>query len=76
MPQKKAWVLVVLLMLAACAGQRPPRTNPYGLTGMVDEKPEEYGVVVTRVDSVFKEAATLRFSPYDRLTGTSKDVDI
>jgi hypothetical protein len=43
---------------------------------MVDEKPEEYGVVITRVDSPFKDAATLRFTPYDPMTGQPKPVDI
>ena len=69
MPQKKAWVLVMLLVLSACAGQRPPRTNPYALNGMVQEASEGYGVVVARVDSEWPDTTVIRFVPYNPATG-------
>lgn len=64
------FLLVMILILSGCAGQREPRTNPFALNGMVQESPSEgYGVVVARVNSEWPDTTVMRFVPFDTATG-------
>ena len=68
-------LLVIVLILSGCAGQRPPRTNPFALNGMVQESPSGgYGVVVARVDSEWPDTTVIRFTPFDPAKGKTLNV--
>ncbi len=69
------FLLVIILVLSGCAGQREPRTNPFALSGMVQESPSEgYGIVVARMNSEWPDTTVMRFAPYNPATGKSLKV--
>ncbi len=68
-------ILLMILVLSACAGQREPRTNPFALRGMVQESPSEgYGIVVARMNSEWPDTTMIRFVPYNPATGKALSV--
>lgn len=62
-------VLILVLILSGCAGQRPPRTNPFAMNGMVQESAEGYAIVVARVNSEWPDTTVMRFASYNPATG-------
>ncbi len=69
------FLLVMILVLSGCAGQREPRTNPFALSGMVQESPSEgYGIVVARMNSEWPDTTVMRFAPYNPATGKALKV--